>query len=92
MYTIRLYVIGRTAKAKKALEDLTAILDDEIKTQGNYSLDVVDVLENPGLAANDKILATPTAIKLLPPPIARVIGDFSDREKVLLGLDFQHSK
>ena len=89
MYAIRLYVIGQTAKAKKALEDLKAILDDEIKTQGDYSLEVVDVLENPELAANDKILATPTAVKLLPIPIAKIIGDFSDREKVLLGLDLK---
>jgi len=89
MYVIRLYVIGQTPKSVKAIEDLRAILDDELKTQGEYSLEVVDVLENPGLAADDKILATPTAIKLLPPPIAKIIGDFSDREKVLLGLDLK---
>jgi len=89
MYKIRLYVIGQTAKAKKALADLKAILDDAIKTQGDYSLEVVDVLENPELAADDKILATPTAVKLLPIPIAKIIGDFSDREKVLLGLDLK---
>ncbi|MBM9520912.1 hypothetical protein JWG39_13920 [Desulforhopalus vacuolatus] len=89
MYKIRLYVIGQTAKAKKAFVDLTAILDDEIKTLGNYSLEVIDVLENPQLAADDKILATPTAIKFLPVPIARIIGNFSDREKVLIGLDLK---
>ena len=89
MYVIRLYVIGQTPKAKKAIADLRAVLDDEIKTQGDYSLEVVDVLENPELAANDKILATPTAIKLLPPPVAKVIGDLSDKEKVLVGLDLR---
>jgi len=89
MYTIRLYVVGKTPKSVKAIGDLRAILDDEIKTQGNYSLEVVNVLENPELAEDDKILATPTAIKLLPPPLAKVIGDFSDREKVLLGLDLK---
>ena len=89
MYVIRLYVIGQTPKAKKAIADLRAVLDDEIKTQGDYSLEVVDVLENPELAANDKILATPTAIKLLPPPIAKIIGDFSDKQKVLVGLDIK---
>jgi circadian clock protein KaiB len=89
MYVIRLYVIGQTAKAKKALEDLKAILDDEIKTQGDYSLEVVDVLEHPELAANDKIIATPSAVKLLPVPIAKIIGDFSSREKVLVGLDIK---
>ena len=89
MYTIRLYVVGKTPKSVKAIGDLRAILDDEIKTQGNYSLEVVNVLENPELAEDDKILATPTAIKLLPQPLAKVIGDFSDREKVLLGLDLK---
>ena len=88
-YVIRLYVIGKTPKSVKAIADLKAILDDEIKTHGDYSLEVVDLLENPELAANDKILATPTAIKLLPIPIAKVIGDFSNREKVLLGLDLK---
>ena len=89
MYVIRLYVIGQTPKSIKAIEDLRAVLDGEIKIQGDYSLEVVDVLENPGLAANDKILATPTAIKLLPPPVAKVIGDLSDKEKVLVGLDLR---
>jgi len=89
MYTIRLYVVGKTPKSIKAIEDLRAILDDAIKTQGDYFLEIIDVLENPELAANDKILATPTAIKLLPPPLAKVIGDFSNKEKVLLGLDLK---
>jgi len=89
MYAIRLYVIGNTPKSKKAIEDLRAILDDEIKTQGGYSLEVVDVLEKPELAAEDKILATPSAIKLLPTPIAKIIGDFSNKEKVLIGLDLK---
>ena len=89
MYKIRFYVVGKTAKAVKAIEDLKVILDNEIKTQGDYSLEIVDVLENPELAANDKILATPTAVKLLPIPIAKIIGDFSNREKVLLGLDLK---
>ncbi|HUT42692.1 MAG TPA: circadian clock protein KaiB [Desulfobacterales bacterium] len=89
MYTIRLYVVGKTPKSVKAIEDLKAILDDEIKAQGDYSLEVVDILKNPELAEDDKILATPTAIKLLPSPLAKVIGDFSNREKVLLGLDLK---
>ena len=89
MYTIRLYVVGKTPKSVKAIEDLRVILDDEIKAQGDYSLEVVDILKNPELAEDDKILATPTAIKLLPPPLAKVIGDFNDREKVLLGLELK---
>ena len=61
------------------------ILYDEFKDQ--YSLKVIDVLENPGLAEDDKILATPTVVKRLPMPIRKVIGDLTEREKVLLGLD-----
>ena len=89
MYTIRLYVVGKTHRSVKAIEDLRAILDDEIKAQGDYFLDVVDILKNPELAEDDKIIATPTAMKLLPPPLAKIIGDFSNREKVLLGLDLK---
>jgi len=60
-------------------------LDEDYK--GVYSLKVIDVIKQPQLAEDDKILATPTLIKILPPPVARIIGDLSDREKVLLGLD-----
>ena len=85
MKKIRLYVIGKTPGSVKAIEDLKTILKDEFKDQ--YSLEVVDIFENPGLAEEDKILATPTVITLFPGPIMRLIGDLSDREKVLLGLD-----
>ena len=85
MKKIRLYVIGKTPGSVKAIEDLKTILEDEFKDQ--YSLEVLDIFENPGLAEEDKILATPTVIKLLPLPIRKIVGDLSDREKVLLGLD-----
>ena len=85
MKKIRLYVIGKTPRSVKAIEDLKTILEDEFKDQ--YSLEVLDIFENPGLAEEDKILATPTVIKLLPLPIRKIVGDLSDREKVLLGLD-----
>ena len=85
MLELRLYIIGKTPRAIKALEDLKALLDDQYKDK--YTLEVVDVLENPGLAEHDKILATPTVIKSLPLPVRKIIGDLADREKVLLGLD-----
>ena len=85
MLELRLYIIGKTPRAIKALEDLKALLYDQYKDK--YTLEVVDVLENPGLAEHDKILATPTVIKSLPLPVRKIIGDLADREKVLLGLD-----
>jgi len=85
MQKLRLYVIGKTPRSVKAIEDLKTILEDKFKDQ--YSLEIVDIFENPGLAEEDKILATPTVIKILPAPIRKIVGNLSDREKVLLGLD-----
>ena len=85
MLVLRLYIIGKTPKAIKASEHLRALLDDQYK--GKYTLEVVDVLENPSLAEHDKILATPSVIKLLPDPVRKIVGDLTDKEKVLLGLD-----
>lgn len=85
MYKLRLYVIGKTPNSIKATEHLRALLEDQFK--GGYSLEVIDLLENPGLAEEDKILATPTVVKRLPEPVKKVIGDLSDKEKILLGLD-----
>jgi len=87
MLELRLYIIGKTPKAIKATEHLRVLLDEQYKDE--YTLEVVDVLENPGLAEHDKILATPTVIRLLPDPIKKIIGDLSDKEKVLLGLDLK---
>jgi circadian clock protein KaiB len=84
-YVLKLYVTGMTSRSQDALKNLKKILDEDYK--GVYSLKVIDVIKQPQLAEDDKILATPTLIKILPPPIARIIGDLSDREKVLLGLD-----
>jgi circadian clock protein KaiB len=84
-YVLKLYVTGVTPRSKAAFKNLEKILDEDYK--GVYSLKVIDVIKQPQLAEDDKILATPTLIKILPPPVARIIGDLSDREKVLLGLD-----
>jgi circadian clock protein KaiB len=85
-YVLKLYVTGETPRSQTALKNLKETLDEDYK--GVYSLKVIDVIKQPQLAEDDKILATPTLIKILPPPVARIIGDLSDREKVLLGLDF----
>jgi circadian clock protein KaiB len=82
---LRLYITGQTANSRIATENLRKIIDEELL--GMYELQVIDVLEQPQLAEEDKILATPTLIKILPPPLRKIIGDLSNREKVLLGLD-----
>ena len=84
-YLLRLYVTGKTPRAEMAIANLRRICDEELR--GQYELQIIDVLEHPQLAEDEKILATPTLIKRLPPPLRRVIGDLSDKEKVLLGLD-----
>ena len=84
MYKLRLYVAGQTRKAGKAFEDLKVLCEDAFKDQ--YSIEVVDILEHPELASEDKVFASPTVIKILPAPIRKVIGDLSAKEKVLVGL------
>ena len=82
---LKLYVTGRTPRSERAIATLQRICEEQLADV--YELEVIDVLENPQLAEDEKILATPTLIKTLPPPIRRVIGDLSDTDKVLLGLD-----
>lgn len=84
---MKLYVTGSSPRAGVAIANLQRICEQEL--QGQYELEIIDVLENPQLAEDEKILATPTLIKQLPPPLRRVIGDLSDKEKVLLGLEVQ---
>lgn len=89
-YVLRLYVAGNTSNSIRALRTLKNILEQEF--QGVYALKVIDVLKNPQIAEEDKILATPTLSKILPPPVRRIIGDLSDREKVLIGLDLLYEE
>jgi len=84
-YLLKLYVLGQTANSQKAIKNLNALLKNELKDL--YTLKIIDILKNPRLAEEDKILATPTLTKALPLPIRKIIGDLSDKEKVLLGLD-----
>jgi len=82
---LRLFVTGTSPRAEVAVANLRRICEQEL--QGRYELQVIDVLEQPQLAEDEKVLATPTLIKQLPPPLRRVIGDLSDKDKVLLGLE-----
>ncbi len=89
-YVLKLYVAGNTPNSVRALKTLKTILEQEF--QGVYALKVIDVLKSPQLAEEDKILATPTLSKVLPPPVRKIIGDLSDREKVLIGLDLLYEE
>ena len=82
---LTLYVTGQTSKSQRAIANMHRICEEELN--GQYELVIVDVLERPQLAEHEKILATPTLIKELPLPLRRIIGDLSDADKVLLGLD-----
>ncbi len=88
-FFLKLYIAGQTSKSKRAIVNLKEICEREFK--GRYELVVVDVLERPQLAEDEKILATPTLIKELPPPLRRIVGDLSDKEKILIGLNLEPS-
>ncbi len=84
-YILKLYVTGETPNSIKAIDNLKKILADEFK--GVYELKIIDVVKNPKLAEEEKILATPMLSRVLPLPVRRIIGNLSDKDKVLLGLD-----
>ena len=86
-YRLRLYVAGNTPKSILALKNLKQICEDYL--QGRYEIEVIDLLENPQLAQGDQILALPTLVRRLPEPIKKIIGDLSNKERVLVGLDLQ---
>jgi circadian clock protein KaiB len=84
-YQLRLYVAGQTVKSRAAIENLTRICENHLA--GRYRIEVIDLLVNPKLAAGDQILAVPTLVRHLPEPIKKIIGDLSNEERVLVGLD-----
>jgi circadian clock protein KaiB len=84
-FILRLYVAGQTAKAMAAFTNLKTICEEQLK--GRYELEVIDLLENPKLAREDQIVALPTLVRRLPPPLRKIIGDLSDTERVLIGLN-----
>src|SRR5262245_38798273 len=89
-YLLRLYVAGHTAKSLQALSNLRRICEEHLA--GRYRLEVVDLLVNPALARGDQILALPALVRQLPPPVKKIIGDFSNAERVLVGLDLRPVK
>jgi circadian clock protein KaiB len=84
-FELRLYVAGETAKSVAALSNLKRICETHLA--GRYRIEVIDLRENPKLAAGDQILAVPTLVRRLPEPIKKIIGDLSNEERVLVGLD-----
>lgn len=82
-----LYVAGHTPKSIKAIDNLKTYCEKHLA--GKYKIEVIDLLKNPQLAEDDQVLAIPTLIRKLPEPIRQVIGDLSNEEKVLIGLDIK---
>ena len=86
-FELRLYVAGQTARSLAALANLKSICEEHL--EGRYRVEVVDLLERPQLAQGDQIIALPTLVRKLPPPIRKLVGDLSDTERVLVGLDLR---
>jgi len=86
-YILKLYVAGLSPKSATAIANINKICEDNL--QGRYQLDVIDLYQQPQLAEGEQIIAIPTLIKKLPPPLRRVIGDLSNTERVLVGLDIR---
>jgi circadian clock protein KaiB len=86
-YELRLYVAGKTAKSVTALSNLKKYCEEHLK--GRYKIEVIDLLEQPQLAEGDQIFAIPTLVRKVPEPIRKIIGDLSNEEKVLVGLNIR---
>lgn len=87
MFTLKLYIAGQTPRSRAAIDNLRKLCEEYLP--GRYELEVVDLVQNPKLARTDQILAIPTLVRSLPTPIARIIGDLSDTEQVLMGLNIR---
>lgn len=90
VFELRLYVAGQTTKSQAALANLQRLCETHLA--GQYRIEVIDLLKTPQLAAGDQILAVPTLVRRLPEPIKKIIGDLSNEERVLVGLDVQPAK
>ena len=86
-YSLRLYVAGQTPKSIAAFANLKRLCEEYLP--GRYRIEVIDLMENPQLAAGDQILALPTLVRKLPSPLKRIIGNLSDKEKFLVGMDLK---
>ena len=87
---LRLYVAGQTPKSVAAVTNLRKVCDEHLADR--FSIEVIDLLKNPQLAAGDQILAVPTLVRRLPEPLKRIIGDLSNTERVLVGLDIRQEQ
>lgn len=87
MWELRLYVAGQTANSMRAFANLKKICEEHLK--GKYTIEVIDLMKNPQLAKGDQILAIPTLVRKLPEPLRKIIGDLSNTERVLVGLDIR---
>ncbi len=86
-YSLHLYVAGATPKSRSALDNLRRVCETHLA--GRYEIEVIDLLKNPRLAAGEQIVAIPTLVRRLPEPLKRIIGDLSNTEKLLVGLDIR---
>jgi len=86
-YRLRLYIAGQTPNSVAAIANLKKICEDKLR--GKYRIEVVDLLEKPQLAKGDQIIAIPTLVRRLPPPVKKIIGNLSKTESVIVGLDLQ---
>lgn len=90
LYELRLYVAGKTSKSVTALTNLKKYCEEHLS--GQYVIEVIDLLVNPQLAEGDQIFAVPTLVKKVPEPVRKIIGDLSNEEKVLVGLNIRPKK
>jgi circadian clock protein KaiB len=89
-YVLRLYITGMTPRAQDAIRNIKRICEEELK--GRYGLEVIDIYQQPELAKKEQILAAPTLIRMLPLPLRKLVGDMSDRERVVVGLEITPEK
>ena len=87
VWELRLYIAGYTERTDTALDNLKKICEEHLS--GRYRLEIVDLMQNPTLARGDQILAVPTLVRRLPPPVKKIIGDLSNTERVLVGLNLR---
>lgn len=87
IYKLRLYITPRTTNSQRAISNLDALCQEDLPVR--LEVEVIDVTEHPGMAKRDKVLATPTLVRRIPAPVRRIIGDLSDRTRLLLSLDLK---
>jgi circadian clock protein KaiB len=90
IYVLKLYITGMTPNSKRAVENIKNICEEYLK--GRYELEIVDIYQQPELAQGEQIIAVPTLIKSLPTPFRKLIGDMSNKEKILVGLNLKENK